>query len=166
MTAKYVKLAPVLQDRQIADIDGGSLWSISGVEVKEAPADGTPAATFVRDMTRQGRIVEASSDEYKAYTAMCEDTIEFVQKMRDSKVTGHQETELISFANEGAEQYIGLLNGDAPRGGDPDAPTFQGKSRQDLLDLKKDELVAMADEEGVDSSGTKEEIADRLLAPI
>ena len=35
---------------------------------------------------------------------------------------------------------------------------------QDLTALKKDELVALADERGVDSSGTKAEIIERLEA--
>jgi hypothetical protein len=34
-----------------------------------------------------------------------------------------------------------------------------------LGSLKKDELVALAEERGVDTSGTKAEIVDRLEAP-
>ncbi len=36
-------------------------------------------------------------------------------------------------------------------------------AREDLLALKKPELIAKADDLNVDSSGTKEEIVDRLL---
>lgn len=163
MTAQYVKLAPALQDRQIADIAGGSLWSISGIEVKEYP-EPQRAADFARDMFRQGRLVEATQAEFDAYTAMCEDTVNFVKEMRENKVTGHQETELIGFAREGESQLVGLLNGEEVERGE-DEPTFQGKNRDQLLNIDggKEALIALAEEEGVDSSGTKADIVDRLL---
>lgn len=64
---KFVRLANLHTHGMLADItDYGSLWSISGFEVKPFPnADLDPeAAAFVRAKMQRGVIEEASSDEY------------------------------------------------------------------------------------------------------
>lgn len=182
MTMKYVKLSSVFQDRAIADIDGGTGWSISGLTIAEYPADNVAASQYVDNMVRKAVLVEASEAEFEAHQALCEDVFDFSQAMLESKA-GHQESTVQEFARQGTNKLVEFYNGgDEPEFGQasdgsstrPDTsagasegedPKFKGKTAQELVDdNSKDELVAMADEEGVDSSGTKQEIAERLVS--
>lgn len=182
MTVKYVKLSSVFQDRAIADIDGGTLWSISGLTVAEYPEDNPGAAVYVDNMIRKAVLVEATEAEFEAHEALNADIYDFMTAMHESKM-GHQESTVQEYSAAGTNKLVQFFNGgDEPEFGQasdgsstrPDTsagasegeePKFKGKTAQELVDdNSKDELIAMADEEGVDSSGTKQDIADRLVS--
>lgn len=63
---KYVRLAERLNRGIVADIDGGSGWSIAGLDVKEVPDEKKyPVAHgFVLSQLRQGKLEASDSGEY------------------------------------------------------------------------------------------------------
>lgn len=64
---QFVRLSDITCHGIMVDVEGGSLFSLSGMEVKPFPdADVFPdQARFVRDKIRVGHIEEASEEEYK-----------------------------------------------------------------------------------------------------
>lgn len=65
--ATHVRLAERLNRTIVADVSGGSGWSIAGLDVKEVPSDTEePAAyAFVQSALRQGKLEEATVGEYR-----------------------------------------------------------------------------------------------------
>lgn len=60
---KYVRLADHLADSTVADIAGGSGWSIAGRDVREFPEE-EGAARYVRSRLVQGLLEPAGKAEY------------------------------------------------------------------------------------------------------
>lgn len=100
---KYVRLVEHLNTSVIADIQGGSGWSISGNEVKEFPKRPPEAQRFVRQRLVQGILEPASAAELKEQTtrsAAYEDSIR--------GMTTHQEEAIIEAAEKARDE------GDSP----------------------------------------------------
>lgn len=72
----HVRLVERLNRGIVADVEGGSGWSIAGLDVKEFPnAEDEPvAAAFVERQLRQGKLEAATSGEYQDVQA-ANDTI-------------------------------------------------------------------------------------------
>lgn len=61
---KYVRLSERMATSTIADIAGGSQWSISGMDVKEFPKDNDAAKRFVRNRLTAGVLEPAGKAEF------------------------------------------------------------------------------------------------------
>src|SRR6478735_2503821 len=67
-TPKYVRLAERLNRTIVADVLGGSRWLVARIDVKEFPDPSEePAAwNFATSALRDGRLEEATADQYNA----------------------------------------------------------------------------------------------------
>lgn len=63
----HVRLAERLNRGIVADVSGGSGWSIAGLDVKPVPSDKDDhvARAFVLSQVRQGKLEAATAAEYK-----------------------------------------------------------------------------------------------------
>jgi len=100
----YVRLANRLTGGMIADVDGGSGWSIAGLDVRKFPKDNSQAARFVRQNLVAGKLENASKAEWdEAHDQSVEEALA-AQDPDWKKNAGHQEAQLQRAAQKATDR--------------------------------------------------------------
>lgn len=156
---KFVRLpaeGDVLPVGIYADVQGGSGWSISGLDVQEVPAKDDPAYKFVKSGLNSGRLEEATQAEFDAVQKHNAD----LAKLHPVKVPEGEtpppwnEPAIAATAKRARAKLVSQRNGNGTDDdGDDDDP---------YSSMSKEELQAHAASQGLDTSGTKSEIKARL----
>lgn len=95
---KYVKLADRLVRQILADIAGGTGWSISGLNVKEFPSDKYPLSQgFVRQQLARGVLEAASQEDFDiVQKSIQSDVLARSGIVRDDKAFYYSEEDVMS----------------------------------------------------------------------
>lgn len=139
----------------LADVEGGSGWSISGMDVKEVPAEDEPGYNFVRTAIIQGRLEEATEDEFNAVQEAHAEVSRLhpVAFAPGETPPPWNEPALITTSARLRKRLIqGRLSGEFPT----------TTTEEDYGDLSHDELKSRAQARGLATSGTKADLQQRL----
>lgn len=133
---KYVRLSDRLSSGSF--VDTYSHWGITGLDVVEFPADGTPAAQeFVRDGLRRGLLEAASKAEFEEVAEANESIASQVYMDDDTRravENAGQEAKVVRAANTEGRRLAASRAGEGG-GGAYDADT---KRREAILKVQKD----------------------------
>lgn len=124
-TPKYVRLRDGVT--ACADVTpGGSLWAISGNNVKEFPKDNPQAAAFVKTRLREGVLEEASRAEFDDVHAPVDED-EVVGAVTNVTVTrAHQEQNIRKDAAKRAAKQAATRAKEAKKRGSEDEAEATG----------------------------------------
>ncbi len=150
----YVRLpaeGEVLPVGILADIDGGTGWSISGLDVKETPDDDDPAQKFVRTALNAGRLEEATKDEFDAVQAAHKELAKLAPDSDSPKPWN--EPAIAQAARRLRRKLVSSRRDGKNDVGDEDAPYDK---------RGVDELRAELDRRGLDTEGKKADLVTRL----
>lgn len=153
---KYVRLRGELQGRCIADIAGGSGWSISGLDVKEVPAGG-PARAFVRAQLAAGTLVEASDQSFQNVQDVHAESPTGAGPDPEAPPVHIQEGQVQAHAEQRRQELIDAESEEEE--GDEEADEEEG---DEYDDLSLEDLRTEAGNRGLSKSGTKSELITRL----
>lgn len=108
----FVRLANRLTGGMIADVDGGSGWSIAGLDVRKFPKDNKQAARFVRQNLVAGKLEPASRAEWdEAHDKSVEEALA-EQDPDWRKNAGHQEAQIQRAAQAATDKLRSKLDAD------------------------------------------------------
>jgi hypothetical protein len=137
-TPTHVRLAERLNRGIIADVEGGSGWSIAGLDVKEVPSEtDEPAAhRFVTQALRQGKLEAASAGEYQEVQAANE-------KIAEAGAFDPEEGEslneaAVQAAVRQARKELSEAAASREAAGDAEVDEFDGMSRDELVEYGND----------------------------
>jgi len=156
----YVRITNRLSFGVVADIAGGSRWSISGNDVKEFPKDKT-AKRFVRKMIANGRLEPASKSEYEEVQENRRTMAASVPQRSSSSEERHtpiQEQAIRDKARELREQGS---KSEPSEDSESDDEESDDEDRS-YEDMKVDDLRQMLLERGLPTTGKKDELIARL----
>lgn len=136
-TPKYVRLVERLNRGIVADIDGGSGWSIAGLDVKEVPdAQEEPRAhKFVVDALRRGKLEAAEASEYEVVQAANAVISEAAQFDADAGESVN-EAAVRSAVKKGQKM---VAEGVAPESEEDEDDGLDDYTRDELVELARDE---------------------------
>lgn len=167
---KYVRLPERLLSGNVTDVLGGSQWGISGLDVKEFPSkeDDPEAYAFVRDCVRANMLEEASADEYRMVRKAVDAVEEAAAKALPTNQGGPaqpspwNEAAIANVANKHRKKLVAARVADSFEQAAEEDSGSGSDSAVDYTSLNHTELQDEARKRGLDSSGTKKEIAARL----
>lgn len=157
---KYVRLVAARQLTMVADVLGGTGWSISGADVRPFP-EGAQEKDYVRDLVRRGVLEGASKAEFE----------EVEERNKEAFDT---EAELQAAAMEKAvarAEKAREAAADAEPEPAPEPPPNSGgmvpseaEAADDIDSLTNEQLRERLSAAGESTSGNKAELQERLRA--
>lgn len=155
----YVRLpaeGEVLPVGILADIDGGTHWSISGLDVRPVPEDDDPAQRFVRKALNDGLLEEATAAEFKVVQNAQSELAKLAPNPSDTPKPWDEP----AIANA-ARRHRAKIVAARVAGAADDADDDEGGD-EDLSKLSVDELKQRLSTLGEPVEGKKAELVTRL----
>jgi hypothetical protein len=152
----YVALAPRLTRGLVADVESG--WSIAGLDVRKFPAD-KQAAKFVKKALADGRLEPASKAQWDEVHDTEEIEGEALEGRARASTKNIQEAHIRRAAQAGAQRLVESRSGRSAAAEDDE----EGDDEDDGLDdLRKPQLVAIAQQMDLDTSGNMDTLKERI----
>lgn len=162
----YVKLPERAWSGMMADLETG--WSISGLDVKEFPdseEEGDEAA-FVRSALRYGNLEAATAAEYEAVQSAHEAVAKVAPdpKAEIGQQSPWNEAAIQKASRRERSKLLRKRFGADTEEGAREAARREAAQAEagQYGEMSKDELQALAANRGLDTSGTKKDLTERL----
>lgn len=159
---KYIRLAAARQLTMVADVLGGTGWSISGADVKPFP-ENDREKDYVRNLVRSGVLEPCSKAEYEEVQERNKEEFETEAARAEAAralAVARAEKAAEAADEASAEEEEEVPNTGASAGG---LPPSEPDSR-DVDDLSVAELRQRLSDAGEPTSGNKAELQERLRA--
>jgi hypothetical protein len=163
MATKYVRLPDRLATGSLSDVNSG--WSIGGLDVRPVPDEklNPVAYAFVQGYLRTGHLEEASKAEHDEVRELDRELAKAhlgtLDEFEAAARGGYQEGTIQQRVTETQSRIKSSRATVSESSDEDDEETEEGG---DYSTMSKADLVAEAENRGLDSSGTKADIVARL----
>lgn len=147
----YIRLADHMSDSMVADIAGGSGWSISGRDVQAFPKEDDAASRFVRSRLVLGLLEPCGKAEYEEVQEANRRMAEVAPRVNDKQEPVNLQEADIQRVAASLAKKLGQSQEDEGDDEDDEVSRLRGRALDDALRLAN-----------LDTSGNAEEKRERL----